>query len=125
MRVSNKIRERARALRIDMTPAELKLWAEVRCRQIEGLKFRRQHPISSYIVDFYAPQIKLVVEVDGDSHDEPCAYDKKRTRFLIRKGCQVLRFYNDEIHYDLMGVLERLRDECIRKLKDPHPPSPC
>jgi very-short-patch-repair endonuclease len=113
---------RARELRSNMTIAELKLWADIKGRQLEGVKFRRQHPISPYIVDFYAPQLKLVVEVDGDTHDEQNEYDTRRTDFLKRKGYDVLRFTNEEIHQDLIGVLEKLRGLCARQKRkhDPH-----
>jgi len=117
---------RARELRSNMPIAELKLWAEIKGKQLEGVKFRRQHPISRYIVDFYAAQLKLVVEVDGDTHDEKKEYDARRTDFLKQKGYDVLRFTNEEIHQDLEGVLEILREKCKKQKKDadPHPPSP-
>ena len=117
---------RARELRGNMTIAELKLWAEIKGKQLEGVKFRRQHPIPPFIVDFYAPQLKLVVEVDGDTHDEKREYDTRRTNFLKRKGYSVLRFTNEEIHQDLEGVLDILREKCAKQIKDidPHPTSP-
>lgn len=113
-------------MRSNMPIAELKLWAEIKGKQLEGVKFRRQHPISRYIVDFYAAQLKLVVEVDGDTHDEKKEYDARRTDFLKQKGYDVLRFTNEEIHQDLEGVLEILREKCKKQKKDadPHPPSP-
>ena len=117
---------RARGLRSNMTTAELKLWAELKGRQLEGVKFRRQHPISPYIVDFYAPQLKLVIEVDGDTHDEQKKYDSRRTDYLKRKGYDILRFTNEEIYQDLMGVLEKLRELCAgqKRKEDPHLTSP-
>ncbi len=126
MPAHEKIILRAQELRSNMTTTELKLWAELKGRQLEGVKFRRQHPISPYIVDFYAPQLKLVVEVDGDTHDEQKEYDARRTDYLKRKGYDVLRFTNEEIHQDLEGVLEIIREKCIKSKKgiDPHPPSP-
>ncbi len=103
---------KARELRSNMTIAELKLWAEIKGKQLKGVKFRRQHPISSYIVDFYAPQLNLVVEVDGDTHEEQKEYDARRTNFLENKGYEILRFTNEEIHQDIEGVLEKLREYC-------------
>ena len=114
MPTHKEIITRARELRGNMTIAELKLWAEIKGEQLNGVKFRRQHPISPYIVDFYASQLKLVVEVDGDTHDEQKEYDARRTDFLKRKGYDILHFTNEEIHQDLEGVLEILRDYCAR-----------
>jgi very-short-patch-repair endonuclease len=114
MPTHEEIIKRARELRSNMTIAELKLWAEIKGEQLNGVKFRRQHPILPYIVDFYAPQLKLVVEVDGDTHDEKKEYDARRDKFLKNKGYDVLRFTNEAIHQDLEGVLEILRDYCAR-----------
>ena len=114
MPTHEEIISRARELRGNMTIAELKLWAEIRAKQLNGVKFRRQHPIPPYIVDFYAPQFKLVVEVDGDTHDEKEKYDARRDDYLKRNGYAVLRFTNEEIYQDLEGVLDRLREKCER-----------
>jgi very-short-patch-repair endonuclease len=112
MPTHEEIIKRARDLRGNMTIAELKLWAEIKGKQLNSVKFRRQHLIPPYIVDFYAPQLKLVVEVDGDTHDEQKEYDSRRDNFLNNKGYDVLRFTNDAIYQDLEGVLEILRDYC-------------
>jgi very-short-patch-repair endonuclease len=114
MLTHEEIIKRARELRGNMTIAELKLWAEIKGEQLNGVKYRRQHPIPPYIVDFYAPQLKLVVEIDGDTHDEQKEYDARRDNFLKNKGYEVLRFTNEAIHQDLEGVLEILRDYCAR-----------
>ena len=116
---------RARELRGNMTAAELKLWAELKGNQLNEVKFRRQHPIPPYIVDFYAPQLKLVVEVDGDTHDEQKEYDARRDDFLKNQGYEVLRFTNEAIHQDLEGVLEILRDYCARLGPPPYPLTGC
>ena len=67
-RASKKIQQRARELRKEMTPAEKKLWQVLRGNQLDGIYFRRQHPVGTYTLDFYCPQIGLAVEVDGGQH---------------------------------------------------------
>jgi very-short-patch-repair endonuclease len=114
MPTQEEILKRARELRGNMTIAELKLWAEIKGRQIDGVKFRRQHPIPPFIVDFYSPELKLIIEIDGDTHDEQEEYDARRTYFLNRKGYRVLRFTNEAIHQDLAGVLETIRETCLK-----------
>ena len=114
MPTHKEIIARARELRGNMTIAELKLWAEIKGEQLNGVKFRRQHPIPPYIVDFYAPQLKLVVEVDGDTHDEQKEYDASRDDLLKNRGYEILRFTNEAIHQDLEGVLEILRNYYAR-----------
>jgi very-short-patch-repair endonuclease len=72
----------ARELRHPQTPAEQKLWSRLRNRQLNGFKFRRQHPIDRFIIDFYCDEAKLCIEVDGDSHAEQIEYDQARTVYL-------------------------------------------
>lgn len=100
--------KRARELRKNATDAELKLWAHLRLRQIGGYKFRRQHPLGPFIVDFTCLEKKLIIEVDGGQHDELKFYDAKRDRWLEDKGFKVLRFWNNEVLLDIevvMGVI--------------------
>ena len=89
----------ARALRWTMTDAERRLWALLRRKQLEGFRFRRQHPVEPYILDFYCFAEKLAVELDGGQHfeDEALAYDARRAAFLMKKGVRVLRFQNEEV----------------------------
>jgi very-short-patch-repair endonuclease len=84
-------------------------------RQRLNVRFRRQHPIPPYIVDFYAPQIKLIIEVDGGQHMEQKEYDRQRTTYLESKGYQVLRFWNNEVLQDLNAVVIAI-EEIIRKM---------
>ena len=114
---------RARDLRTNMILAELKLWAELRARQIGGVKFRRQHVIKLYIVDFYSPQMKLIIEVDGDTHSDQPEQDADRTRFLEHRGYRIVRFTNSEIYQDLAQIVEYLRSLC-KSFLDPHLPPP-
>lgn len=96
--------ERARTMRKEMTAAEFHLWQH--CLRDFPVKFRRQRPFGSFIVDFYCPACKLVVEVDGDSHfsDQGLAYDQERTLYLESLGLTVVRFTNHEVLHQLEGV---------------------
>lgn len=89
-------RDRARELRRDMTLAERKLWGVIRDLQLDGFRFRRQHPIGPYIADFACMEAGLIVEVDGGQH--MCAEtDRARDAFLREKGFHVLCFWNNEV----------------------------
>jgi very-short-patch-repair endonuclease len=103
----------ARRLRRAMTDAEKKLWWRLRNDQL-GLSFRRQHPIGVYVVDFFAPAIGLVIELDGSQHGmEPhLAFDARRTEFLEARGLRVMRFWNNEVMSNLEGVLETIWHAC-------------
>ncbi len=94
-----------------MTHAELKLWEALKGNKL-GVKFRRQHPVLIYIVDFYCHQKKLVVEVDGEYHDkeEQIIKDAERTADLLEIGLQVIRFTNDEVLNNLEAVLLIIKD---------------
>ncbi len=82
-----------------MTPAEKRLWSALRNKQLDGLKFRRQHPVGNFILDFYCPACKLVIEVDGKIHDRPSQInrDRARTAKLMEYGYTVLRFRNEQV----------------------------
>ena len=101
---------KARKLRRKMTPSEKKLWSRLRNRKFRGLKFRRQHPIDRYIVDFICMEKKLVVEVDGGIHKnaEQIQYDRERTLELEGYGLRIIRFRNEDIFDDLPGVLKSI-----------------
>ena len=97
-RASKAIQQRARELRKEMTPAERKLWQVLRGNQLDGLYFRRQHAVGTYILDFVCIQEKLVIEVDGGSHLEQEEYDQERTRWHEEeKGYRVIRFTNNDV----------------------------
>jgi very-short-patch-repair endonuclease len=100
--------ERARALRKDMSDAEWKLWQEIRRGQIEGYRFRRQHPIGPYIADFVCLEKRLIVEVDGGQHAEPkqMVHDSKRTAWLEARGYHVIRCWTSELSENMSGVLD-------------------
>src|SRR5690606_3592673 len=88
---------RAKQLRREMTGPEKKLWSLLRDHRLRGLKFRRQQPIGSYIVDFFCSSAKLIVELDGDSHADRGEYDLTRQSFLENAGYRVLRISNDDV----------------------------
>lgn len=99
--------ERARALRRMMTPPEARLWTCLRGKRLRGLKFRRQHPIGPFILDFYCAEARLAVEVDGQGHEHPerQAHDRRRTAWLHRQGIRVIRLAAESVRTELDGVL--------------------
>ena len=99
-----------RALRRDSTDVERLLWRLLRDRRFENLKFRRQHPVGPFILDFYCPARCLAVELDGGQHFEPetLCRDRNRTRYLQQRGIRVLRFTNLETLHERAGVLSAL-----------------
>ena len=101
------LKERSRELRSRMTDAELALWERLRRKQLCGLQFYRQKPISTFIVDFYCPAAKLVIEVDGGQHykEEGASSDAMRDLHLQRLGLGVLRFSNLDVLGNLDGVV--------------------
>jgi very-short-patch-repair endonuclease len=103
-------RDRAWALRAAQTKVESRLWQRLRNRQLEGAKFRRQHPISSYIADFFCFDARLVVELDGGQHGEERERqaDDRRTEYLENHGYRVLRFWNEEVLDNIDGLLETI-----------------
>jgi very-short-patch-repair endonuclease len=105
------MRERfdARVLRKRMTPAERRLWSAIRNGTLLGAKFRRQHLVGRFVLDFYCPLAKLAIEVDGEIHTHQAEYDDARTVYLESYGIRVIRFQNDEVLQDLPRVLDRIR----------------
>jgi len=107
-----------RKLRKEQTKEELIFWAHVKDRRFQGLKFRRQYSIGNYIADFYCPELKLVVEIDGGQHyeDENIQKDISRSQYFENLGMKVKRYTNVDIKTNMAGVLDDLF--CFRK---PHP----
>jgi very-short-patch-repair endonuclease len=103
----------AKNLRKNATRVETILWSQLRARQIEGAKFRRQQPIDEFIVDFVCFEKKLIIELDGGQHAQACAEDQERDNQLSGKGYTVLRFWNNEVVENLTGVLEVIRRKCL------------
>jgi len=115
--VPQELKNRARELRSNQTDVEAKLWRRLRDRQVFGVKFRRQHPIGPYIVDFCCPDRDLVVVLDGGQHVEQASADQARTRFLESEGYRVVRFWNHEV----LSQADAILDEIARLLSNPHP----
>jgi very-short-patch-repair endonuclease len=110
---NENLKQRARQLRNNMTDAERYLWAKIRMRQLKGYQFYRQKPIGDYIIDFFCPRAKLVVEVDGSQHfsDETTEYDRIRDEYMRSLGLKVLRFTNTEVMTNIEGVIKRIEKE--------------
>ncbi len=106
------IRDRARQLRRSPTQAEQILWRYLRNHQLAGLKFRRQHPIGPYIVDFYCAKVGLIIEVDGLYHERQEDYDAERTRWLNELGYRVIRFSNQEVLEQVGKVMQAIIENC-------------
>jgi very-short-patch-repair endonuclease len=105
---------RARLFRQSPTSSEAMLWQGLRRRLVVGLKFRRQHVIAGYVVDFYCPALRLVIEVDGGVHDAQRERDEQRTVHLARLGARVFRIPNARVLADLAGVVAHIVDICER-----------
>ena len=103
---------KAKFLRKDMTLAEEILWKNLKNRKLDGLKFRRQHPLDIFIADFYCHEKKLVIEVDGNVHDIPerKEYDDGRSYLLEEKGIRIIRFRNEEVINDIKMVINKIKE---------------
>ncbi|MBN2777474.1 MAG: endonuclease domain-containing protein [Bacteroidales bacterium] len=108
------IMDRAKQLRRRMTEPEKIVWEIIRENAILGLKFRRQHPINSYIADFYCHKVKLVIEIDGETHNQESAilYDENRTNVLNSFGIEVIRFKNTDIRKNISLVKKEIEKKC-------------
>ena len=104
--------EKAKALRENMTDAELQLWSRINNNQL-GVRFKPQHPIDIFIVDFYCHQHKLVIEIDGDVHKFQQEYDMGRTAELERFDLKVIRFTNDEVINNIDKVINKIKEYII------------
>jgi very-short-patch-repair endonuclease len=119
---------RRRELRNAMPKAEVVLWSRLKGRQLLGCKFRRQYGVGPFVIDFYSPEIKLGIELDGDSHfaEGKREYDRKRQAFIESFGIRIIRFLNVDIYDNLDGVLEAIAREVLEKRAEKQPPSdPC
>jgi len=104
-----KLKQRARELRKNSTLSEVLLWEELKSRKMLGYKFLRQKPIGNYIVDFFCNKLKLIIEIDGDSHtEEKFEYDVIRQKWLESRGINVLRFDDLEVKKDMKNVLSAI-----------------
>ena len=108
---SRNLKDKRKHLRNNPTQAEAFLWGYLKNSQLEGRKFRRQSSTKNYIVDFYCPQEKLVIELDGDFHfdEKVMKDDRKRTQILEEEGLKVIRFENQEVLLNLDTVLSKIK----------------
>lgn len=124
IRYNTKLKHPARTLRAHLTDSEQLLWSRLRRKQLLGVQFYRQKPLGHYIVDFYAPSVGLIVEVDGSQHfeAEQEAYDQQRTAYLREQGLHVLRFTNHEVLQETETVVEAIYGAV---LEAKNPPALC
>ena len=115
------MKEIRRNLRHSLTPAEASLWKALQGSKLAGKKFRRQHSIGNYVVDFYCPECKLAIELDGEKHFNTIAseYDLRRTEFLSRNNIRVLRFENRAVFEHPEGVLQAIKDHLSKPATTP------
>lgn len=129
MKQNPRLKTQARTLRRDSTPAERQLWQALRNSQLNALKFRRQHPIGPYILDFYCARANLAIEVDGPTHTNP-EKDAERDRHLAHQGIHTIRVQNQDVLKNLPGVLEHIATTVATRIaaqqiqEDPTPPTP-
>ena len=122
-------KDKRKSLRRNMTPAEATLWRALRSRGASGFKFRRQQGIGPYVLDFYCPEMRLCIELDGESHDYRYDYDEQRSRYLAAQGIHVLRFSNEQVWTCFDGVVSEIVKTAERLLSgrgvtDPTPTPP-
>lgn len=119
------LKSRRKELRNNSTPAEIMLWSMLQQSNLGGFKFRRQHSVGTYILDFYCPSERLAIELDGDSHftDDAIEYDCVRTAYLNALNIKVLRFLNTDVYDNLNSVCERILEELTgeKRTHQPHP----
>ena len=117
------MKEHAKKLRKNATFTERLLWKYLPAGQLNGYRFLRQKPIDEFIVDFYCKRLRLVIEIDGVTHNEKQIYDKRRENRLKELGFTVLRLDGYYILENITGVLDLIMN-CIEEIEKKHPPSP-
>jgi len=111
--------EAARLLREKMTRSEKMLWEKLNRKQIHGLRFRRQHPIDIFIADFYCHKVKLVVEIDGEIHNNQKDYDIGRSAEMEKYDIKVIRFTNEEVEFNIEKVLVNIERSIKERISSP------
>ncbi len=119
----DKIKPLARQMRHEPTPTEERLWEYLRNRQVSGLKFRRQHAVGPFILDFYCSEACLAIEVDGSVHEYTVEEDALRQEFLENLGFKVLRFTNQEVLESLDTVIDRIKSAITNSITSDSSPS--
>ena len=120
------LKGKSRLLRKNLTDSERAMWLRLRCKQLMGIQFYRQKPIGNYIVDFFAPKGKLVIEVDGSQHMHAYSLqkDKKRDEYLIGLDLKILRFNSNEVMKETDAVVEIIYQTMKKQLKSEISPNP-
>jgi len=122
MRRNQFMVQRAQELRANQNSAEARVWSILRARRLAGLKFRRQHVLGTYVADFVCLRAKLVIEIDGDTHDEEAHLkDAKRTEEIEQAGYRVIRFWNNYVLNDRDGGVTEMILEAVRTSSLPEP----
>jgi len=122
---NRQLKERARELRKNSTLAEVLLWQQLKGRQMLEYDFHRQKPIDKYIVDFFCPKLTLIIEIDGETHNDRCEKDRKRQQRLESLGFQFLRFLDTDVKQNINGVILTIK-EWIKTHTPKSPPThPC
>ncbi|OGW33407.1 MAG: cytosine methyltransferase [Nitrospirae bacterium GWC2_42_7] len=118
---SKNLRDNRKKLRNSLTPAEAKLWTLLKDSKLENRKFRRQHSVGPYVLDFYCPVEKLCIELDGAEHftDSGYEYDSARTEYLMALNIKVIRFENKNVFENTEGVLEEIRKNILPEQTTP------
>jgi very-short-patch-repair endonuclease len=114
------LKQISRKLRNNSTLSEVLLWQQIKGRKVLGYQFMRQKPVNNYVVDFYCSKLKLIIEIDGGTHSDNQAKDKKRQEIIEGSGLSFLRFSDEDVKTNLAGVLDYLVDwikECEKKEK--------
>lgn len=117
----DKLKIYAKQLRRELTMEERHLWYLLRGRRFSRYKFRRQHPVGHYILDFACCEARLAIELDGGQHDEKQDYDEQRSLWLNQKGWYVIRFWNNELWNNEEAVLEKILETLQTLLPSPRP----
>jgi very-short-patch-repair endonuclease len=114
-----EIFEAARILRKNMTLHEKLLWEKLKIKKICGVRFRSQHPIDFFIVDFYCHAARLVVEIDGEQHDQQKEYDDGRSAEMEKYFIKVIRFTNSEVESNIEWIISKIEDETRSRIQSP------
>jgi len=124
VRYNPRLKQIARVLRNNMTLGEILLWKELKGKKLLGYDFHRQKPIDRYVVDFYCPRLKLVIEIDGDSHEGKEEADRIRQEKLESLGLTVLRFWDSDVKCNVDGIVGQLQEWIEARGTHPKIPSP-
>jgi len=121
---SQRGKDFARKLRKSETDAERKIWQQLRSRNLNGAKFRRQYPVGPYVIDFICINEKLIIELDGSQHLQQRTYDAQRTAFLEQAGYRVMRFWDNDVLLQTENVMQAIVDALANPSPQPSPREP-